>query len=133
MLDPGEFLGNQELQRSGSIAHATGIVGGPVTITVTVSDGQLTADDTFEVTEINDAPTISDITDQTVHHDDTLGPLAFTVDDAETDPATLIVTATSNNQAISETKATAAWTPNESPAWRSTWTTGSTPIRGSIR
>ena len=45
----------------------------------------------------NTAPTIGDVADQNVDEDDTLGPLTFTVDDNETDPATLTVTAVSSN------------------------------------
>ena len=47
----------------------------------------------------NTPPTISDVTNQTTNGA-TVGPLAFTVGDAETVPALLIVTATSSNAAV---------------------------------
>ena len=44
---------------------------GSATITVTVSDGPLTASDTFVLTvnPVNDTPTISNLTDQTINQD----------------------------------------------------------------
>ena len=53
---------------------------GSATITLTVSDGDLTASDTFVVTvnPINDAPTISDVADQTTDEDTATAVLAFT-------------------------------------------------------
>src|SRR5439155_25831327 len=48
---------------------------GTATVTVTVSDGSLTSSDTFvlTVTAVNDAPTISDIADQTTNEDKATG------------------------------------------------------------
>ena len=53
---------------------------GSATITVTVSDGALTASDTFvlTVTPVNDAPSISDIPDATINQDTSTGPISFT-------------------------------------------------------
>jgi CDP-diacylglycerol pyrophosphatase len=48
----------------------------------------------------NSAPTISDITTQTIDEDNGTGVLNFTVGDAESGTAGLIITATSNNQAL---------------------------------
>jgi hypothetical protein len=74
---------------------------GSTTITVTVSDGASTTSDTFVVNvAANAAPTISDVSDQTIAEDTSLAPVAFTVNDAETAPASLVVTATSSDQAI---------------------------------
>jgi hypothetical protein len=73
---------------------------GMALITVTVDDGTNTSFDTFEVTFNNTTPTISDIANQGMPEDETLGPIAFTVGDAETPAGSLIVTAVSNNQAI---------------------------------
>ncbi len=72
---------------------------GTTTITITVSNGSQTASDTFEltVTPVNTAPTITDVDDQDVAEDSTIGPLAFTVGDAETPAGSLAVTATSPN------------------------------------
>src|SRR5262249_50621665 len=62
---------------------------GTSTITVTVSDGSLTASDTFLLTvnAVNTPPTISDIVNQTVNEDTPTGALPFTVGDAETPAA----------------------------------------------
>jgi hypothetical protein len=75
---------------------------GAATITVTVSDGSLTASDTFvlTVTPVNDPPTLSHISNQSIAQDGTTGPLGFTVADPETAPAALTVTGTSSNQGL---------------------------------
>jgi VCBS repeat-containing protein len=75
---------------------------GAATITVTVSDGALTANDTLILTvnAVNDAPTISNITDQTINQDTTAGPLAFTVGDLETAAASLTVGGASSNPTL---------------------------------
>jgi len=75
---------------------------GTATITVTVSDGDLTANDTFEltVTGENDAPTISDVADQGTTEDTPTGSIAVTVNDTESDPATLLLTGSSDNQTL---------------------------------
>lgn len=72
---------------------------GSATITVTVTDGQLAANSTFLVTvnPINDPPTISNISDQTVNVSTATSPLAFTIADFETAAASLTVTAASSN------------------------------------
>jgi VCBS repeat-containing protein len=88
--------------RSIDVSNALNQNGGPATITVTVSDGLLTATETFDVTvtAVNDSPTISNIANQTVIEDGTTGALAFTVGDIETAAASLTLTATSNNQTL---------------------------------
>lgn len=48
----------------------------------------------------NSAPTMTPIANQSINEDSTTGPLAFSVSDAETPVTSLIVTATSNHQAI---------------------------------
>lgn len=75
---------------------------GSATITITVSDGDITTDTTFTltVTAGNTAPTISSISSQQLYSDGATGPLSFTIGDAETDAASLIVTATSSNTAL---------------------------------
>lgn len=74
--------------------------GGPVTITVVVSDGAASSSTTFDVTvtPVNDAPLVSAIADQTIAEDGTTGPLAFTVSDVDVD--SLTVTATSSDNSI---------------------------------
>ncbi len=77
---------------------------GTATITVTVSDGELQDSETFVLTvnEVlgNTAPTISDISNQTIDQDQTMGAVSFTVGDAETATSDLIVAATSSNQSL---------------------------------
>ena len=75
---------------------------GTATITVTVSDGALTASDTFVLTvnAVNDAPTIGDISNQTVSEDTATGALAFTVGDVETAAASLLVAGSSSNPTL---------------------------------
>jgi len=67
-----------------------------------VSDGALTASDTFVLTvnAVNDAPTISDIANQTVNEDAATGVLAFIVGDLETAAGSLAVTGSSSNTAL---------------------------------
>ncbi len=59
---------------------------GTATITLTVTDGALTAQDTLSltVTAINDAPTISNVADQTTNEDTTLTGVAVVIADTET-------------------------------------------------
>jgi hypothetical protein len=48
----------------------------------------------------NTPPTISDIANQTINEDSTTGPIAFTVGDAETSAAGLVVSASSSNTTL---------------------------------
>lgn len=75
---------------------------GSAVITVTVSDGVLTASDTFTLTvnPVNDAPTISLLSDLTADEDTVLGPLAFAIADAETDTSSLTLSAESSNPSL---------------------------------
>lgn len=75
---------------------------GSTTITLTVSDGFKTASDTFllTVTTVNDAPTISDVTAQTINEDTATAALAFTIGDVETVATSLTVSGTSSNTAL---------------------------------
>src|SRR5204863_3091826 len=52
------------------------------------------------VTPVNDAPTISDIADQTTAEDTATGAIAFTIGDVETLAADLTVTGTSSNPTL---------------------------------
>ncbi len=72
---------------------------GQTTITLSVSDGQLSATDTFKVLvrPVNDLPLISRVRDQTVARNATTGPLNFGVFDLETEPTQLKVTAVADN------------------------------------
>ena len=75
---------------------------GVTTITVTVSDGEDQTTETFELTvnSVNDVPTITAIADQTIDEDGTTEALAFSIDDVETPPESLTVTAISNNTTL---------------------------------
>ncbi|MEX0794601.1 MAG: Ig-like domain-containing protein, partial [Pirellulaceae bacterium] len=79
------------------VAGATGTA----TITVSVSDGELTTTETFMVTveeaAENTAPTLAELGDVTVPVDGQSDEIAFVVGDAETDPADLVVTGESDN------------------------------------
>src|SRR4051812_14874022 len=73
---------------------------GSTTITVTVSDGNGGSTATgfnVTVTAVNDAPTISNIPDQSIAEDSATATLPFTVGDAETSASALAVSAASSN------------------------------------
>jgi hypothetical protein len=72
---------------------------GTATITVTVNDGGTPVNDSFLLT-VNAFPTISNITNQNTDEDTALGPLDFTIGDAETAASSLTVTGSSSNQAL---------------------------------
>lgn len=82
--------------RNVTVKPVAGGHGGPVTITLTASDGKLTGKGTFTVTvsSVNDPPTISNLANRTVEPDTATGNIAFTVADPDGD--TLSVTATSS-------------------------------------
>jgi RHS repeat-associated protein len=73
---------------------------GSTTITVTVSDGQVTSTTAFIVTvnAVNDAPTISDITNLFTNQETSTGAINFTVNDVEA--SALTVTATSSDPGV---------------------------------
>ncbi len=75
---------------------------GSSTITLTVSDGTLTASDTFflAVNAVNDPPTIGDITDRGIAVNTSTGAIAFTVGDIETSAALLTLTRSSSNTTL---------------------------------
>ena len=60
--------------------------------------GALTASapTTIDIAAVNDAPTISDITDKTTNEDVVSGPHSFTIGDVETAAGTLTVSGTSS-------------------------------------
>ena len=72
---------------------------GTTTITLTVTDGILTASDTFVLTvsAANDPPAISAITNQTLAIGGSTAVLPFTISDAETSASSLTVTKSSSN------------------------------------
>jgi VCBS repeat-containing protein len=91
-------FGGSGASRTVTVTPATGQTG-TVTIAVSVSDGALTATDTFvlTVTAVNAAPTISAIASQSVNEDTATVAVGFTVGDAETTAGSLTVSATSSN------------------------------------
>ena len=94
-------VGGSGANRTVTITPA-GNQNGTSTITVTVSDGSLTASDTFvlTVTAVNDAPTISDVANQTTNEDTAKGAISVTVDDIDSTVSGLTVTATSSNTTL---------------------------------
>jgi len=94
-------LGGNGSGRTVMVKPASGVTGSS-TITITVSDNVLTAATSFQFTVEpgNSAPSISQITNQTgdIYHK--LPPVEFIVADAESDPDSLIVTASSFNPRV---------------------------------
>jgi len=73
------------------------------TLGIRVGDGANTSATTnvvVNINNINEPPTVTPIANKTILESDNTGALAFTVGDPETAAGSLIVTATSNNQAI---------------------------------
>lgn len=95
-------LGGPGANRTVTVTPAANRNGGPVVITVIVSDGTFSASDTFSltVTSINDAPTIASIANQSVDANVTVGPLPVTIDDVDHAVAGLTLSAVSSNQAL---------------------------------
>ena len=95
-------LGGSGANRTVTVTPVANANGGPATIALTVSDGESSATETFNVTvtPVNDAPTISAVADVTINEDTSTGPLAFVLSDPDTTLTSLTVTASSNNQAL---------------------------------
>lgn len=62
--------------------------------------GSVTGSTTVTINATNSAPSITPVSNQSINEDNTTGPLAFSVNDAETPVGSLIVTATSSNQTV---------------------------------
>ena len=92
---------NSGVTRTLTITPAANAAGSSV-VTVTVSDGISTTDEIFllTVTAVNDVPTISAISDQTIAEDGATSAIGFTVGDVETTAASLQVTATTSNAGL---------------------------------
>jgi hypothetical protein len=75
---------------------------GTATITLTVSDGSITASESFTLTvnAVNDAPTIAAITDQTVALNTATSAIPFTIADVETAASSLVLGKSSSNPAL---------------------------------
>lgn len=100
--DSDIVLGGSGASRTISLTPAPNASGGPATITLTVSDGTRTTQESFDltITPVNDAPTISTIPNVTINEDTTAGPYTFTIADNENDSNSLVVTATSSDQTL---------------------------------
>src|SRR4051812_5568927 len=94
-------LGGSGNNRTITVTPISGQIGSS-TITVSVSDGILSASEPFSVMIIppNTPPSISDIQDQATNEDVSAGPIPFTVDDGETAPGTLSLSAVSSNPGL---------------------------------
>ncbi|MBI5494768.1 MAG: tandem-95 repeat protein [Deltaproteobacteria bacterium] len=99
--DSGIEFGGTGFDRTLTL-HPAANMSGTSTVTLTVSDGALTAQVTFTltVTAVNDAPTITDITDITIDEDTTSQALTFTIGDLETAADQLTVTAESGDTTL---------------------------------
>ena len=75
---------------------------GTTEITINVSDGTATSSTSFTLTvsSVDDAPTITDIPDQTITEDAATAALPFTLGDPDTPIADLVVTGTSSNKTL---------------------------------
>ena len=94
------FGGGTGANRNVVITPAAG-ESGTTTITVTVSDGTLTASTNFVLTvNANTAPTITAIGPQSTNENTPTGPIAFTIGDAETPPSGLTLSGTSSNATL---------------------------------
>ncbi len=70
-------------------------------ITITVSDGALTSNQSFQISIVpNSAPTVSAISPVNLDEDQTPTPIAFTIQDLDTNAGSLIVSAHSSNQSL---------------------------------
>src|ERR1043166_1369366 len=98
-LVPSLVFGGSGSNRTVTILPATN-QNGVTLITLFVSDGQLTNSTSFlvTVTPVNDAPTISTITNQTIAEDSSIGPISFTIGDVETAASALTVFGASSNR-----------------------------------
>ena len=75
---------------------------GTANVTVSVSDGQASATRTFavNVSPVNDAPTIADVSDKTIQVNSSSSPIPITINDKETAAGSLILAAQSSNPAL---------------------------------
>ena len=93
-------FGGSGASRNAIITPASGL-SGTSTITVTVSDGTLTASTNFVLTvNANTPPTITAIGPQSTNQDTPTSPIAFTIGDAQTSPNALTLSATSSNATL---------------------------------
>lgn len=102
LLPPGALvLGGAGANRTLTVTPAAAS-SGTATITLEVSDGTLTATDSFvlTVTGVNDPPTVSNLGNVTISEDQSTSALAFTLGDEETAVGDLLVTGSSTNTTL---------------------------------
>jgi alpha-tubulin suppressor-like RCC1 family protein/sugar lactone lactonase YvrE/uncharacterized protein YfcZ (UPF0381/DUF406 family) len=101
VTDANITLGGSGASRTIDILPATD-QSGTVTITVTATDGDLTATTSFQltVTSVNDLPVISSISNYTTAEDTSIDTITFTATDVETAACGLAVTITSSNPSL---------------------------------
>ena len=99
--DANITFGGSGADRNVVITPASG-ESGTSTITVTVSDGTLTASTNFVLTvnAANTPPTITAIGPQSTNENTPTSPIAFTIGDAETQPSGLTLSGTSSNTTL---------------------------------
>lgn len=97
----GIVFGGTGANRTVTVTPAVGQIGSG-TVTITVSDGSLTASDSFVVTvnAVNTAPSIGAVSDRTMDAGSTSAPVGFTVGDAETPAANLALSAATSNPTL---------------------------------
>jgi len=94
-------FGGSGSNRTVTISPASNLSGSS-TIGITVNDGSLTANSSFGllVNSVNDAPTITAVSDQTMVRDTRSAPIGFTIGDVESAAITLTVGGTSSNPSL---------------------------------
>lgn len=95
-------LGGSGSNRTATVTPAAGQTGS-ATITVTVSDGTLSASRSFTVNVLasgNTPPTISSIANYSVADGESTGPIAFTISDTQTSASTLTLSRSSSNTTL---------------------------------
>jgi subtilisin-like proprotein convertase family protein len=96
------IFGGSASNRAVTIFPLTNAFGSNILITLVVSDGQLFGTNQFSLTisNVNDTPTITALTNQLVARAQPTPPQSFTLGDVDNPVSTLIVTGTSGNQSL---------------------------------
>jgi uncharacterized delta-60 repeat protein len=99
--NPNIVFGGSGANRTVTVTPAAN-QSGTATITVTVSDGSLSASESFVLTvnAVNDAPTITAISNRSINEDSSTGAISFFVADVDDDASALAVSGTSSNTTL---------------------------------
>jgi len=94
-------FGGSGANRSVTVSAAANQTG-TAQITVSVSDGDDTVTSAFTLTvrDVNDTPTITAITDQSINEDAAVGPINFTIGDTETGASSLTLSGLSSDTTL---------------------------------